>query len=189
MGAIVVRSGQLGRNRSARVVGSQRRAVADGLQRGAQLVGGVIRECAEARVGDDVMGISGGYGGAVVGGFEDDIAGQDEGGVGVGFEGLVCEVGVAGAEDLQGRPVDVELGFEGGGDVDLGEDPEAVFGEGVADRGFGLSDAVVGVGGYASGPLLKAATKKKAAAKKKAPAKKKAAPRKKKTAAKKARKK
>jgi hypothetical protein len=45
---------------------------------------------------------------------------------------------VAGSQDLQGRAVDAELALQRSGDVDLGEDTEALVGQGCPDVGFGL---------------------------------------------------
>jgi hypothetical protein len=80
--------------------------------------------------------------GASVGGFERDVAGQHERDRRVAFERL-GEGGVAGPEDLEWWAVDAELGAQGGGDGDLGEDPEALVGERVTDAASAASMLVV----------------------------------------------
>ena len=61
--------------------------------------------------------------------FEHDVARDDQSCGRVELQRLVRESRVAGAEDLQRRAIDAELGGQGGGDVDLGEDAEALVGE------------------------------------------------------------
>jgi hypothetical protein len=60
---------------------------------------------------------------------------------GVDLQRAVGELGVAGAEDDLGVDVDAELVLQRLADVDLGEDPEALFLEGVLHVG---DDVVVG---------------------------------------------
>ena len=45
------------------------------------------------------------------------------------MQGTLREPGVARAEDLEEWAIDIQLRLEHGGDVDLGEHPEALFGE------------------------------------------------------------
>jgi hypothetical protein len=71
-------------------------------------------------------------------GFEHDVARQNQCGRRVELEGLMSKGRVAGTENLQGRAVDSELGLQRSGDVDLGEDTEALVGQGCPDVGFGL---------------------------------------------------
>ena len=53
---------------------------------------------------------------------------------GIELERTVREARVARAEDHERRALDAELGFQGRGDVDLGEDTEALRAERFADR-------------------------------------------------------
>jgi hypothetical protein len=55
-----------------------------------------------------------------------DVAREHQGNRRVKLEGPVGEMWVAGPEDLERRPLDTELCLEGGGDIDLGQDAEAL---------------------------------------------------------------
>jgi hypothetical protein len=98
-------------------------------------VGGHGLECLAAsgqshhRVG--VEGLD--HGAGLAGGADDDVAGQHGRDGRFGLDGLVGQLGPAGAEDDLRVHVDVELGLEGGLEVDLGEDAEPLFGEGGTD--------------------------------------------------------
>src|SRR5690606_29239229 len=71
-----------------------------------------------------------------------DVARQHRGDRRLGGERLVRQRGAAGAEDDLGRDVDVELGLEGGPEVDLGEDAKPLLPQRGAHR---LDGGVVGL--------------------------------------------
>lgn len=101
-------------------------------------VEGVALEGAEHGAGADGLDVDD----AVVALEDGDVAGEEEADGGLGGEGLGGEPGVAGAEDEVGGAVEVDLLLEGGLDVDLGEDAEALGGEGLPDEGGGAGDGV-----------------------------------------------
>lgn len=57
---------------------------------------------------------------------EHDVAREHQGNRRVKLEGPLGEMWVTSTEDLERRPLDAELCPEGGGDIDLGENTEAL---------------------------------------------------------------
>ena len=92
----------------------------------------------EAGVVHELTRVDRGDPGAPIDHFDDDVAGKQQADRRVELQGPVGDGGVAGAQDLEGWALHPELGLEGGGDVDLGEHPEALLGQRFADGGFGL---------------------------------------------------
>ncbi|MEY9490924.1 hypothetical protein RKD26_006803 [Streptomyces calvus] len=139
--------------RSVRCRTGERSGGGQGAERGVESGGGFV--------GDGLEGVEAGEGdhGARVEGLDErgvavaadhDVAGQEQADAAVGFQGLVGERRVARAEDQVVLHAVAELGFEGGLDVDLGEDAEALIGQGVAYGG----DGGVKVGVEADGAVV-----------------------------------
>ena len=72
--------------------------------------------------------------------YKHDVAREHQGDRRVKLEGPVGEMWITGPEDLERSPLDTELCLERGGDIDLGQDAEALRGQGFANDYFGSFD-------------------------------------------------